>query len=589
MKENPCLILSCALLVFVASGGTVRGDLLGFWPANEGAGDTVANASSDSGLDGTLNSGAWSGNSGGHTGKPGDYAFELEGSQNSSVDVALLDVDFEEITITAWLKGSPTGDWTGLVQARDGAMPIGIGFRGNSGQLIYTWNDNSGEAYNFVSDLVIPADEWSFVALSLKPEATTLYLGTTGPDGELIEAVNEIDHFVQTNGGTPWFFGRDNCCGTERNFQGLMDDISIWDEALSQEDIARLYEMTASPLTLRGGVEVSRIELRSLLIYAPLNIGNLVLASAPASSVVGSLVGFTEAGDVALDLELPAGSVDYQLIVGEGDTHNALFQIGGDDGIELLTSGDLSGLAGQVLSIRVRGEDESGGELETTLNIFVGADSDGDQLLDDWEETLAPGDFAVLSGDSDNDGDGLNDGAEVNGDPATDPTKADTDGDGHSDPKELADGTHPLDPNDPGVELVGYWPADEGSGDTVANAGSNAELDGIATILSGPRVTPVLPVTSRWTWTERTPATSRSRRRELSSSRSRSRRGSTVSAPATGPRSCKRATLSSPWASASGEPLMNCSTTGTTTTPTPTTSRAGSAFPKMSGRLSRSP
>ena len=54
----------------------------------------------------------------------------------------------------------------------------------------------------------------------------------------------------------------------------------------------------------------------------------------------------------------------------------------------------------------------------------------------------------IPDGDEDTDGDGLTDGDEVNTH-ATNPQLPDTDGDGLSDGDEVAQGTDPLDPNDP--------------------------------------------------------------------------------------------------------------------------------------------
>jgi len=155
---------------------------------------------------------------------------------------------FEQITITGWVNGAHTGDWSGLIQARGGEapdQPIGIGFSGGSGNLGYTWNDNSNSSWGFESGLAIPQNEWAFIALSLTENEATLYVGS---GGELNSAVNAIP---QLNMNTSWFFGKDNCCGDARNFDGLMDDISIWDVALSESDLLELFNGAETPLTLQ--------------------------------------------------------------------------------------------------------------------------------------------------------------------------------------------------------------------------------------------------------------------------------------------------------------------------------------------------
>lgn len=223
-------------------------NLIGYWPANEGSDTLVANVvNADS--DGTLNNGSWSEDGGGHTGAAGDFAFEVTGEAGggSHVEVPATNVEFAEITITAWLKGQQTGDWSGIVYSRS-AQPIGLDFSGGSGNLTYTWNDDSPETWGFVSELNIPQDEWTFVAMSLKADGNTLYVGTTGEGGELKSSVNAIEHVPQTHDQAPFLFGVDACCGNNRNFDGFMDDIAIWDVALTEAQIRSLWDRSVTPL-----------------------------------------------------------------------------------------------------------------------------------------------------------------------------------------------------------------------------------------------------------------------------------------------------------------------------------------------------
>lgn len=68
------------------------------------------------------------------------------------------------------------------------------------------------------------------------------------------------------------------------------------------------------------------------------------------------------------------------------------------------------------------------------------ADTDGDGLNDNLEINGDPSTDPLVA---DSDGDGRSDGEEVNGNPTSDPTKVDTDGDGFSDSFEVAQGSDP--------------------------------------------------------------------------------------------------------------------------------------------------
>jgi|MDTC01.1.fsa_nt_gb hypothetical protein len=223
-------------------------NLLGYWNVNDAAGDQVTNFVDDS-LNGVVSSTTWSGDMEGYSGTTGDYAIDVAGTTDSFVEVPPTGKTFEEITVTGWVKGAQTGAWTGLILSRGAVnVPIGMGIRADSGELAYTWNDNSADTYNFESGLAIPEDQWTFIALTVTPDAGTLYVGS----GIVLEsAVNEIPHLTQPNQDNAWFFGKDNCCGTERNFDGLIDEVSIWDVALSATEIEALFNGSNNPINVR--------------------------------------------------------------------------------------------------------------------------------------------------------------------------------------------------------------------------------------------------------------------------------------------------------------------------------------------------
>ena len=183
------------------------------------------------------------------------------------MEVPATGKNFEAITITAWVNGASTGDFTGLIQSRDPDQTIGIGYNFTAeGNLQYHWNDNNANTWGFPSGLTIPKNEWTFVALSLRPDQARLYVGARD-GGELNFATNAIPQLPQQNSATSWHFGKDNLpADARRHFDGLMDDIAIWDGALSDGELLALFKGIETPLTIRPEIPLDP-DIASAMIH----------------------------------------------------------------------------------------------------------------------------------------------------------------------------------------------------------------------------------------------------------------------------------------------------------------------------------
>ncbi len=92
--------------------------------------------------------------------------------------------------------------------SRGGPEEGGIGFN-DKGMLAYTWNGNSTWSYD--SGLVIPQNQWSFVAVAIEPTKATFYLdyidATTGKTNYL-SSVNATAQLSQGFGTGLWHISR---------------------------------------------------------------------------------------------------------------------------------------------------------------------------------------------------------------------------------------------------------------------------------------------------------------------------------------------------------------------------------------------
>jgi len=229
-----------------------------YWQFDEAAGVTVAH-DNVGGFDGTYQPTCTNGVPGVPSSfagfQPGDLAFEsVYGYTNSGVIVPALNFPATNtITWTAWIAPSSTDNgtegfvepiWTGIVTTRASTYASGMNYN-NLGMLAYTWNQNNGNTYNFVSGITIPSDQWSFVAVAIS--STNAMLCLINASGVQVTN-NPIAHDAETWNGVATI-GYDAIGGATpfaRNFNGTIDDVAIFTSTLSQTEIQNLY--SAVPL-----------------------------------------------------------------------------------------------------------------------------------------------------------------------------------------------------------------------------------------------------------------------------------------------------------------------------------------------------
>ncbi len=261
--------------------------------------------------------------------------------------------------------------------------------------------------------------------------------------------------------------------------EGLAGEISMVEDDQSMETTgtATFNEVGFSSHDDDVAFIIDNISVISDIFDEPTQPTNLVFTQ--TSLLLSSATNGTDLGGFQTEAAFSRPWV-YSRVAGAGDTDNTSFQIAGD---RLLTAASLAGQGGTVLSFRAQTED-SGLFFQSSFQVTVEADTDDDGLSDTWELGWAPGDLGALDGDdvADADSDGLTDleefqlwysqglavdpldddtdddtlldGDEIAGAgsrPPTDPTLADTDGEGLDDDVETDTGVF-IDSTDTGTD-----------------------------------------------------------------------------------------------------------------------------------------
>ncbi|MEM7385340.1 MAG: LamG-like jellyroll fold domain-containing protein [Verrucomicrobiota bacterium] len=143
------------------------------------------------------------------------------------------------ITIAAWVSADPQGGYNGIFMTRtfNGATnnSWGIAYEAD-GRLDTRVN---GPGIDSTDGAIAPEEGvWHHVVMVWNSEDSshTQYLDGvrssvgSGPDSEIVGPVSG-----------PWYIGYDDCCGGGRDFDGRLDEIALWNQALSAGEVAEIY------------------------------------------------------------------------------------------------------------------------------------------------------------------------------------------------------------------------------------------------------------------------------------------------------------------------------------------------------------
>jgi photosystem II stability/assembly factor-like uncharacterized protein len=140
------------------------------------------------------------------------------------------------VTLSAWIKPNGIQDeWAGVLFFRGGSTTCGINFRDTPGQIGYHWD---GDKWGWDQGPIINQDEWAHIALVVTPTAATIYLNGvayTNTDTHDAEAFD-----------TPLILGKDPF-SSARTFKGLIDEVCVYNRALSQNEVRELMHLTKKP------------------------------------------------------------------------------------------------------------------------------------------------------------------------------------------------------------------------------------------------------------------------------------------------------------------------------------------------------
>lgn len=219
-----CMVsLSLCLVMFfsVSYAAGLSDSLINYWPLDGNATDSVGKH------DGEVIGGPEWVNA--RIGKD----IQLDGG---SQKIHIPDYKFitETTTYAAWINGWKASAWAGIVGSRTPTATELI--FGDNDFLHYVWNNNSAETWRWDGGPEIPMEKWALAAMTIEPTHATLYIYSDA-DG-LEKGSNDIPHIEQEIGVLN--IGWVDCCGGNRYFKGIIDEVMIFDRALSEDEILQL-------------------------------------------------------------------------------------------------------------------------------------------------------------------------------------------------------------------------------------------------------------------------------------------------------------------------------------------------------------
>ena len=204
--------------------GSLTDGLIAYYPFD---GDVQDKALDNDGTDNT--------SAGFVSGKMGK-AKDFDGDDDVSVPVSIGRLITDNITLSAWVKVDVSDNGYGpIFGARNsgGGREFYQSVNADPANGWYLYGNIGGSTYDF--DKSIPTDEWHLITMTYEGSTVKMYC-----DGSLYGSKNlasSISSFSEA------YVGYD---GNGKYFDGSLDDVRIYDRALSQPEIKALYQRTST-------------------------------------------------------------------------------------------------------------------------------------------------------------------------------------------------------------------------------------------------------------------------------------------------------------------------------------------------------
>ncbi len=258
-------VINTALPSYLPANG-----LVGWWPFNGNANDESGN-----GNYGTVNGATLTTDRNGVAGK----AYSFDGSTNfiKVLNSATLSNLNSNISIAGWIKSN--GTFASIVCKSN--------LLNQNGDFRFFINDNStalfsinGYKFYVMQNVSLSNNNWSFFVITHKSNNTKIYL-----NGQLVSSNSTYTNQQTYDNLTDLYIGRDPW-GADEFTNGKLDDIAIYNRALTQTEITAFYQNTIK-LNLTTFLEGSYADSSSMTATA--NKINAAIPSSIADSIIVEL------------------------------------------------------------------------------------------------------------------------------------------------------------------------------------------------------------------------------------------------------------------------------------------------------------
>lgn len=169
--------------------------------------------------------------------------------------IGTTDIDLTKFTISAWVNNNSTTNWDTIIGKGElgDSRNYWFGVKGsdstNSPDCLYlSMEDGSGNNKDINGSIKIADEGWKYVIAIYDGDEIKLYV-----DGQLDNSTSTSFN-IQTNNLTTTLGAQNTSSGINQYFDGEIDDVRIYDRALTPLEVEQLYEFGKRKITKESNI-----------------------------------------------------------------------------------------------------------------------------------------------------------------------------------------------------------------------------------------------------------------------------------------------------------------------------------------------